>query len=140
MNDDEDGQPFEVFIEIGKGGSDIKAMAEALGRVASILLRINSPMTPQEKIQELVQQLGGIGGQRSAGFGKNRVRSLPDAISQALEENYLEPTQKDQELEELRQVATVNHITADLCPECGNSSFINIEGCTKCYLCGHSEC
>ena len=38
MNDDEHGQPFEVFIEIGRGGSDLKAMAEAIGRLASLLL------------------------------------------------------------------------------------------------------
>ncbi|MGM9991947.1 MAG: adenosylcobalamin-dependent ribonucleoside-diphosphate reductase [Candidatus Bruticola sp.] len=140
MNDDEDNQPFEVFIEIGKGGSDIKAMAEALGRIASILLRVNSPLSPKERVKEIVKQLGGIGGQSSVGFGKNRVRSLPDAISQALSENYL-ASDDNPELEKIRQKAeAIGKITADLCPECGNSSFINIEGCTKCYLCGHSEC
>lgn len=140
MNDDENNQPFEVFIEIGKGGSDIKAMAEALGRIASILLRVNSPLSPKERVKEIVEQLGGIGGQSSVGFGKNKVRSLPDAISQALSDNYLAP-EENPELEEIRQKAeAIGKITADICPECGNSSFINIEGCTKCYLCGHSEC
>ena len=28
----------------------------------------------------------------------------------------------------------------DLCPECGNSSFVNEEGCRKCYACSYSEC
>ncbi len=140
MNDDENNQPFEVFIEIGKGGSDIKAMAEALGRIASILLRVNSPLSPKERVKEIVDQLGGIGGQSSVGFGKNKVRSLPDAISQALSDNYLAP-EDNQELEKIRQKAeAIGKISADICPECGNSSFINIEGCTKCYLCGHSEC
>ena len=139
MNDDKDGQPFEVFVEIGKGGSDIKAMAEALGRIASILLRVNSPLSPQERVREIVHQLGGIGGQRSIGFGKNRVHSLPDAISQALAENYLSNEEKN-ELEALQEMAQKQKIAADICPECGNTSFINIEGCTKCYLCGYSEC
>jgi len=28
----------------------------------------------------------------------------------------------------------------DLCPDCGDSSFIFEEGCKKCYSCGYSEC
>ena len=39
MNDDERGQPFEVFIDIGRGGSDLKAMSEAIGRLVSLLLQ-----------------------------------------------------------------------------------------------------
>lgn len=143
MNDDESGHPFEMFIEIGKGGSDIKAMAEALGRVASILLRVNSPLSPEDRVKEIVKQLGGIGGQRSYGFGRSRVRSLPDAVSQALEENYLSP-QPSAELAEKMELAQMhslkNNISADICPECGNASFVSIEGCTTCYSCGHSEC
>jgi ribonucleoside-diphosphate reductase alpha chain len=149
MNDDEEGKPFEVFVDIGKGGSDIKAMAEALGRLASLVLRVSSPLTPRERIQEIVSQLSGIGGPRSMGFGRNRVRSLPDALAQALEEQYL-----------LEDEASHNHsvvvskpmpqppsaaesnqgVKADLCPGCGNMSLVAIEGCQSCYNCGHSEC
>jgi ribonucleoside-diphosphate reductase alpha chain len=28
----------------------------------------------------------------------------------------------------------------DLCPECGEATYVNEEGCRKCYACGHSEC
>ena len=28
----------------------------------------------------------------------------------------------------------------DLCPECGEASFVSEEGCRKCYNCGYSEC
>ena len=28
----------------------------------------------------------------------------------------------------------------DLCPECGQASVVNEEGCRKCYSCGFSEC
>src|SRR6185503_13114134 len=44
MNEDEEGHPFEVFLEIGKAGSDIKAMAEAMGRLMSLILRMASPV------------------------------------------------------------------------------------------------
>ncbi len=30
--------------------------------------------------------------------------------------------------------------TADLCPECGQASFVFEEGCKKCYSCGYSMC
>ncbi len=151
MNDDADGRPFEVFVDIGKGGSDIKAMAEALGRLASLVLRVSSPLTPRERIQEIVSQLTGIGGPRSTGFGRNRVRSLPDAMAQALEEQYLlgddvHPALADEYGEapgaemELELQAPASSVQADLCPSCGNTSLVAIEGCQSCYNCGHSEC
>lgn len=151
MNDDEAGRPFEVFVDIGKGGSDIKAMAEALGRLASLVLRVSSPLTPRERVQEIVNQLGGIGGPRSTGFGRNRVRSLPDALSQALEEQYLLgdethpalPQNVTPEIEikmNLPEPQEAIGVQADLCPSCGNTSLMAIEGCQSCYNCGHSEC
>src|SRR6185295_10323334 len=78
MNEDEEGHPFEVFLEIGKAGSDIKAMAEAMGRLMSLILRMASPVSPVERVREIVKQISGIGGARSYGFGKRRVLSLPD--------------------------------------------------------------
>src|SRR5262249_15454343 len=50
MNEDEEGQPFEVFLEIGKAGSDIKAMAEAMGRLMSLTLRMASSVSPVERV------------------------------------------------------------------------------------------
>ncbi|MGH9761676.1 MAG: hypothetical protein ACREAC_12685 [Blastocatellia bacterium] len=88
MNCDESGEPFEVFVEIGKAGSDMKALAEALGRVMSLTLRIASPMAPRERVSEIAKQITGIGGARSYGFGRERVLSLPDSIGRALIEEY----------------------------------------------------
>jgi ribonucleoside-diphosphate reductase alpha chain len=143
MNDDAEGRPFEVFVDIGKGGSDIKAMAEALGRMASLVLRFNSPLSPKERVNEIINQLSGIGGPRSMGFGKNRVRSLPDALAQALEEQYLESADSgEMEIEEHTAPARApkSQVSADICPSCGNVSFQAIEGCQTCYSCGYSEC
>ena len=36
-------EPFEVFINVGKAGSDVAADAEGLGRLISLLLRMPSP-------------------------------------------------------------------------------------------------
>ena len=36
--------------------------------------------------------------------------------------------------------AELSNMVGDLCPDCGNSTLLNTEGCKKCYICGHSEC
>jgi len=84
INHDETGAPFEVFINNGKSGSDVMAMADALGRMISFVLRIHSTVPQRERIREIVSELSGIGGARSVGFGENRVRSLPDAVAKVL--------------------------------------------------------
>jgi ribonucleoside-diphosphate reductase alpha chain len=88
INHTEDGQPFEVFINIGKSGSDVFGMAEALGRMISTNLRLNSVLSPRERIKQIVAQLTGIGGSRSVGFGVNKVKSLPDAVAKVLATHY----------------------------------------------------
>ncbi len=84
INHDEKNDPFEVFINNGKSGSDVSAMADALGRMISFVLRIHSPVPARERMREIVSELTGIGGSRSIGFGENRVRSVPDAIAKVL--------------------------------------------------------
>ena len=84
VNEDEDGQPFEVFLNVGKAGSDVRADAEAIGRLISLVLRLPSPLSPQERLEMVVAQLRGIGGGRSWGFGPRRVRSVPDAVASVL--------------------------------------------------------
>ncbi len=84
LNSDADGL-LEVFINVGNAGSDVAAWAEALGRLISLQLRIASPLSPNERAREIVDQLRGIGGSRAVGFGRDQIRSLPDAVARALE-------------------------------------------------------
>ena len=53
-----------------------------------MVLRMQSPVEPRERIREMIDQLTGIGGGRSVGFGPNRVRSLPDAVAKVLAEHF----------------------------------------------------
>ncbi len=85
---DENGEPFEVFMTVGKAGSDLQADAEALGRLISLILRIASPVSRRERLDMVISQLVGIGGARSVGFGANRVSSLPDALAATLRQIY----------------------------------------------------
>ena len=150
INRDPEGEPFEVFANVGKAGSDIAAVSEAIGRLISLILRLPSPMTPTQRLEEVIDQLAGIGGGRHLGFGANRILSLPDALARVLREDLSahigdggaidvrpgngQPTRPVQpELFE-------RMLKADLCPECGHASLVNEEGCRKCYSCGYSEC
>ncbi len=141
-------KPFEVFMNVGKAGSDVASVSEALGRLISLILRLPSPLDERERLDEVVDQLAGIGGGRSLGFGANRVRSLPDAVAQILRE-YLSQTaegaaeageEEPQEYIQQLPLPITDRPIGDLCPECGQATFVPTEGCRKCYACGYSEC
>ena len=146
INQNGGDQPFEVFIQTSKAGSDTAAVSEAIGRLISYILRISSPVPPRDRLKEVVTQLAGIGGGRPLGFGSNRVLSLPDGVAQALMDYLTDPV-------DVSPVQTNGHtnghvqqhkngkkLFGDLCPDCGEAAVVNEEGCRKCYSCGFSEC
>lgn len=152
-----DGQPFEVFAIIGRAGSDVLAFTEAIGRLLSLSLRCGVP------VKLLAEQLRGIGGARSAGFGPDRVRSVPDAIGKVLQDHYVHneeprgPKPLKPGVGGVRE-ATNGHYgpeaasytepgmhteavaTGEICPDCQNATLFYEEGCRKCYTCGYTEC
>src|SRR2546423_8321905 len=79
ITEDDRGQPFEVFINLGKAGGAAMADAEAIGRLISLALRSGIP------IREVHRQLRGIASDKAIGLGPNKVLSVPDAIGIALE-------------------------------------------------------
>lgn len=88
INSDDAGEPLEMFINIGKAGSDVSAFAVALGRTISTALRFRSTLSARERAMEIAEQLKDIGGRRSVGFGQNRIMSLPDAVSIAMSHHF----------------------------------------------------
>ncbi len=137
VNINGDGEPFEVFLNVGKAGSDTAAVAEAIGRLISLVLRVPSPLSATRRLKQVVRQLKGIGGGRPLGFGRDRVRSLPDGVAQVLAE-HLGILESPGETEGIEQLSLFP--AGDLCPECGHAALVNEEGCRRCYACGHSEC
>jgi len=89
INENGGDQPFEVFINTAKAGSETAAISEAIGRLISYILRLSSPVKPIERLEEVIRQLRGIGGDRPLGFGPYRIRSLPDGVGYALEKYLL---------------------------------------------------
>jgi ribonucleoside-diphosphate reductase alpha chain len=138
VNQNGEGEPFEVFASVGKAGSDTSAVSEAIGRLISMILRLPSPMSPRERVGQIVNQLSGIGGRRQMGFGKDRVRSLPDAIAQVLAEHIGLTEPGVQEMQAALGKSTQK--AGDMCPDCGSATLVYEEGCQKCYSCGFSEC
>src|SRR5204862_5477704 len=137
VNETPDGDPFEVFVQVGKGGSDTMAVAEALGRLISLVLRLPSPLSAQRRLEEVISQLARIGGGQPTGFGPAKILSLPDALARTLTEHIGRakppvdvPVVGDHGR---RQIG-------DLCKECGQATFIYEEGCKKCLSCGFNEC
>lgn len=139
INENGDRAPFEVFANVGKAGSDTAAVAEAIGRLISLTLRMPSPLSSQERLAEVIDQLTGIGGRRPMGFGPNRVRSLPDAIAQVLA-RHIALVEAEQPPEQLPLPLAMPSQRADLCPDCGQAAFVAMEGCRKCVYCSYSEC
>ncbi len=142
VNQDSEGNPFELFITIGKAGSEVAAMAEALGRMISTTLRFGNHKPPIERAREIVEQLKGIGGGRSVGFGPNKVRSLPDAVAKAisLHFGFNNVSHDAPEVIEAASDKEETKVVGDICPACGSPALVYQEGCSKCHACGHSEC
>ena len=134
VNDTAGGEPFEVFVQVGKAGSDTMAVAEALGRLVSLVLRLPSPLSagrraggghqpafadrrgPADRLRPregaLVARCAGPGAGRAHRPGRRPARGR-GAGAPAI---------------------------GDLCKECGQATLIYEEGCKKCVSCGYNEC
>ncbi len=141
VNSDEQEQPFEVFMNVGKAGTEVTAVSEAMGRLISLVLRMPATLPPTERLRWVTEEMIGIGGGRPLGFGANRVRSLPDGVAQVLAEHLSDLPEVDESLQAEQLALPINtKPIGDICPECGEASFLNVEGCRKCHVCGYSEC
>ena len=167
ITEDDKGQPFEVFMTLGKAGGALMADVESLGRLISLALRSGIP------IKEIYRQLRGISSDRVIGLGPNKILSVPDAVGIAIERWMQEKQGIQQELlppagrvgpqgdpqglaGELAPVVTqtglplggggeqmvlggMQQTLSGACPDCG-SQLEFAEGCMKCHVCGFSEC
>jgi ribonucleoside-diphosphate reductase alpha chain len=160
ITEDDRGQPFEVFMTLGKAGGALMADVESLGRLISLALRSGIP------IKEIYRQLRGISSDRVIGLGPNKILSVPDAVGIAIERWMQEKQGIQQELlpgvasqtsagevtPVLAQPATqvgiggeqmifggMQETLSGACPDC-NSQLEFAEGCMKCHVCGFSEC
>jgi len=155
ITEDDLGQPFEVFMSLGKAGAPIMADVEAMGRLISLALRSGIPL------KEIHRQVRGISSDRVVGLGPSKVLSVPDAIGIGIEKWMQEKQGVQQDLlagpgtgrEAPRTVEVIPGAMGQIaerspeqgqdfigtCPDCG-SQLAFVEGCVKCHVCGFSEC
>jgi ribonucleoside-diphosphate reductase alpha chain len=155
ITEDDKGQPFEIFMSLGKAGGPLMADVEAIGRLISLGLRSGIP------VDAIHRQLRGISSDRVTGLGPNKVLSVPDAIGIAIEKWQQEKQGVQQDLLDAPNQTAIqpapaakasgpegtetqlnftpdNHFVGS-CPDCG-SQLEFAEGCVKCHVCGFSEC
>ena len=99
------------------------ADTEAVCRLISLALRSGVP------VEDVIDQLKGIGGDSQV-FGRGGlVRSMPDAIAKILHKHFGngKAPKRDPDL------------GTDKCPDC-SSKLVHESGCITCPNCGYSKC
>ena len=150
VNENGGHQPFEVFITTAKAGSETAAISEAIGRLISYILRLASPVAPRDRLQEVIRQL-----ERHRHRPRHRLRPQPRGLAARWRgprpgriPGRLEPTERARRARQRPPMAAPagpgpNQMAlkiGDICPECGEATLVNEEGCRKCYSCSFSQC
>ena len=159
ITEDDRGQPFEVFMSLGKAGGALMADVEALGRLISLALRSGIPM------KEIYRQLRGISSDRviglgpeqgpvGAGCGGHRDRALDAGeaghsagaaagragVGRATAPVVAQRRGRGRARRRAdRCFGGMQETLSGACPDCG-SQLEFAEGCMKCHVCGFSEC
>ncbi len=118
--------PFEIFATIGKSGRSTTAKTEAIGRLISLAFRSGV------KVDKVVNQLIGIGGEHPVFQEGGLILSIPDAIARVLQKRYLDDKSP-------KGSHVGDGLMGEECPECGRTISFE-EGCMTCHFCGFTKC
>jgi ribonucleoside-diphosphate reductase alpha chain len=155
VNEDAEGNPFEIFNQIGKAGGCAASQSEAIGRLVSLAFR--SGIEPED----IIRQLKGISCHTPVWYREGKILSCSDAVAKAIEWHLQEKrtntgvgTTPGGETSKIRALLTRVNLSESqkqanqdtsvpiflrgACPECGGPLLYE-EGCVKC-LCGYSDC
>lgn len=154
INQDEQGQPFEVFMHMGKAGGCAMSQLEAIGRLVSLALRSGI------EVGSITEQLRGIRCPSPSWEKGGRIFSCSDAIARAVEQSFQDTKgRKNPSQAAAAQDAPVDSSAQSdssgggsktgtmkkagnivgVCPDCGGALW-HIEGCMVCKSCGYSKC
>jgi ribonucleoside-diphosphate reductase alpha chain len=130
VNEDGEGNLFELFTQMGKAGGCASSQAEAIGRLVSLALR--SGIEPIE----IEKQLRGISCHSPAWAAGGKISSCSDAISKALERYKQVGTKKNGNGSRPKDGKVMMY---GACPDCGGA--VEHEGgCAVCRDCGFTKC
>jgi ribonucleoside-diphosphate reductase alpha chain len=130
VNEDGDGNLFELFTHMGKAGGCASSQAEAIGRLVSLAFRSN--IEPEE----IMNQLRGISCHNPTWATGGKISSCSDALSKAIE-RYTSVEEGDNGNGSKSYSKDVFIYGA--CPECGGA-VEHAEGCAVCKDCGFTKC
>ncbi len=139
INEDEKGNFFEVFTQMGKAGGCAASQLEALGRLISLAMRGGID------IKVIIEQLKGIRCPSPSWANGKKIFSCADAIARVLEKRALDQKEflkAEVKIEQKEEVSIKKHISNNIvgvCPECG-FALRHQEGCLICDACGYSKC
>ncbi len=130
INEDENGNVFELFTHMGKAGGCASSQAEAIGRLVSLALR--SDIEPIE----IEKQLKGISCHSPAWAAGGKIASCSDAISKAIERYKQVGTKKNGNGS---HKSSKSEVMYGACTDCGGA--VEHEGgCAVCRDCGFTKC
>jgi ribonucleoside-diphosphate reductase alpha chain len=126
-----EGQPVEVFAQIGKSGGCAAAQIQALTRLVSIALRAGVDSC------EMAEQLTGIRCPSPLWGGGGMILSCPDGIGKVLSGLTRDLPMRGESDEVINSNQRGDIV--GMCPDCGHVLEF-IEGCSMCKSCGFSKC
>lgn len=118
-----EGEPFEVFAQIGKSGYSTMADTEAICRLVSLAFRSGIP------VKKVIDQLKGIGGSSPIFGNGGLISSIPDAIAIVLHNLFGNG----------KAIEKGRDLSFEFCPDCG-ARVEHESGCIVCRGCGYSKC
>ncbi|MBP7088446.1 MAG: vitamin B12-dependent ribonucleotide reductase [Candidatus Omnitrophica bacterium] len=145
INQDDEGNFFEVFTQMGKAGGCAASQLEAVGRLVSLALRggIDTKV--------IVEQLKGIRCPSPSWDKGKKIFSCADAIARVLEKRAGDQRKmarvkitaateaKSADTSIVTQKASNFNNVVGVCVECG-FALRHQEGCLVCDACGYSKC
>ncbi|MEM4034662.1 MAG: adenosylcobalamin-dependent ribonucleoside-diphosphate reductase [Candidatus Micrarchaeaceae archaeon] len=168
VNFDSNGMVKEVFVNMGRAGSQEKSYSEAIGRIISRYLQAGGD------VKNIINSIKGIRANDSITWYRGiKLYSVPDAIAKAIEvamgisgiiTNPLDSMQSDgkqlqvnAEEKEKQNKSENEHeedtiaeegvqgdenkaIKAEICPACGERTLVYENGCYICKNCGYTKC
>lgn len=137
LNVDDEGQPFELFTQMGKAGGCAASQLEAIGRLVSLAFRSGID------IKSIIEQLSSIRCPSPSWEKGGRIFSCADAIARVIERQFVKSKSKisngPSELDVQSQKNNKFGNVVGVCPDC-SGSLQHEEGCVVCYSCGFSKC
>ncbi len=144
----------EVFINLGRSGTEDKAYCEAIGKLVSMYLQHGGDP------KEVVIKMKGIRGNTVSWDNGMKLLSVPDAIGKAIEfalsgggqqrlsiAEHLKQSAENAQAQKKEQKYTLKSVNSSPdeigvseCPRCSQESLVNENGCVYCRECGFSKC